>query len=677
MTINKQPRTFHVISHTHWDREWYQNFEVFRLRLVDLMDQLLAIYDNHPDFIFHLDAQTVCLEDYLEIRPQNRGRLQELIKTRRIIVGPWYVQNDFYLSSGESTVRNLLIGSKIASAFGACEPLGYTPDQFGLISQLPQLYRGFGFDTTVFARGYRFFKKNDEGEYVPEMRASEFDWASPDGSVVHAVYLPNWYNNAQRFSANPERAYAYLEHISGLLGSSPTTPHQLLMNGVDHLEAQEDLLPILEQLQSRLGEDDSIFQSTLLEYAKTTQELLKDRPKDRTEGELRFGRDADILQGTLSSRRDLKQLNVQCQNLLELKLEPLYSALAQHTEGKAAYPADVLHYLWKELMKNQAHDSICGCSTDRVHQDNENRLSRILDCGGDLLRRGLQEILQRTSREELDDSEFLLAVVNPLPFQRSETVTANVRLPLADSIQGFDLLDPEGRTVAYETLSSIRHHRTTISPLNLPGLITVDEVTIRFTASEIPAGGHVIYRLIPTAKPLASTPVPPDSAAMIENEFLSVSVSESGVVSLLDLKSGWKSDDLISFEDTADLGDSYCFIPELGARPFDLSAIMPEVTLLEKTALRQCIRLNYQFELPVEFDRTTGRRSTEQVETRMSVEISLQSGAAVLDVDGWVENKSKDHRLRILVHTGIDTDRNISSQPFDCVERNRYPDQPD
>ncbi|MCF7849294.1 MAG: hypothetical protein K9M45_10610, partial [Kiritimatiellales bacterium] len=124
MMTDKQPRTFHVVSHTHWDREWYQSFEVFRLRLLDLMDHLLAIYDDYPDFIFHLDAQTVCLEDYLEIRPQNRARLQELIAGHRIIVGPWYVQNDFYLSSGESTVRNLLIGSELAEGFGACEPLG-------------------------------------------------------------------------------------------------------------------------------------------------------------------------------------------------------------------------------------------------------------------------------------------------------------------------------------------------------------------------------------------------------------------------------------------------------------------------------------------------------------------------------------------------------------------------
>lgn len=677
MTAIKQPRTFHVVSHTHWDREWYQSFEVFRLRLVDLVDRLLEVYNEYPDFVFHLDAQTVCLEDYLEFRPHNRARLEELIQTRRIIVGPWYVQNDFYLSSGESTIRNLLVGSEIAEAFGACEPLAYTPDQFGLIGQLPQIYRGFGFEFTVFARGYQSYEKNAEGEYVPVDRDAEFDWAAPDGSAVHAVYLSGWYNNAQRFSADPDRAHRYLEHVSEVLGSSPTTQHQLLMNGVDHLEAQENLLPILEQLQAKLPEGETIRQSTLLEYAQATQSDLQARTKVRVEGELRQGRDREILQGTLSSRRYLKELNTRCQTLLEMQLEPLYAVLARVTTGKVAYPSGELRYLWKEVMKNQAHDSICGCSTDRVHQDNENRFLRVLDCGGDLLRRGLQELLWRINRDDLDDSESLLAVANPLPFPRSEPVTANVRFRSDDLVQGFKLLDAAGRSVDYEILDSIRQHRMTISPFNLPGLIEVNEVTIRFSAKEIPASGYMVYQVVPSEHSQATVSLPPGLPTSIENEFLSVSVADDGTVAMEDRKSGWKTDDLFSFEDSADAGDSYCFIPAPGEDPFDLSAVKPTVTLVEKTALRQCIRLEYRFELPVGFDRELKQRSTERIENKVQVELSLQSGGTALDISGWVDNVSKDHRLRLLVHTGIDTDRNMSSQPFDCVERGRYPEQPD
>ncbi|RKX38370.1 MAG: hypothetical protein DRP64_15800, partial [Verrucomicrobia bacterium] len=551
------------------------------------------------------------------------------------------------------------------------------PDQFGLIGQLPQIYKGFDFDFTVFARGYRSYEKNEEREYIPLERNAEFDWAAPDGSVVHAVYLPGWYNNAQRFSANSDRAYQYLERINGLLGSSPTTQHRLLMNGVDHLEAQEDLLPILEQLQSRLPDGETIFQSTMLDYAKATQKILEGHPKDRFEGELRKGRDREILQDTLSSRRYLKELNTRCQTLLELQLEPLYAMLNRLTEGKVAYPSNELRYLWKEVMKNQAHDSICGCSTDRVHQDNENRFLRVLDCAGDLLRRGMQEILNRTDRKGLVDSEFFLVVVNPLPFPRSEVVTTVVRFPIADQIQGFDLLDVDGRKVAYEIVGSIQHHRTMFSPLNVPGMIEVAEPTIRFSAKDIPAGGYAVYRVVPsgTAQPAASSPV--DSPMAMENEFLTVEVSEAGKVSLIDRNSVWQTDDLFSFEDFADMGDAYNFVPEPRGKPFGLFGARPTVEWVEKTALRQCIRLEYRFELPAEFDLNTFRRSSDLIENKVSVELSLQQASPSLDISGWLDNSAKDHRLRILVHTGIDTDRNLSSQPFDCVERNRCTNQPD
>ena len=450
------------------------------------------------------------------------------------------------------------------------------------------------------------------------------------------------------------------------------------MNGVDHLEAQEDLLPILGKLQDRLEEGETIFQSTLLDYAKATKQLLENGPKGRVEGELRFGRDREILQGTLSSRRYLKELNTRCQTLLETELEPLYAMLARLTGGKVAYPSDELRYLWKAVMKNQAHDSICGCSIDRVHQDDENRFLRVLDCAGDLRRRGMQEILNRVDRNGLEDSEFLLAVANPLPFPRSELVAATIRFPQADQIQGFDLLDSKGRKVDYEVVETIHQHRMTVSPFNVPGLIAVDEVAIRFAATEVPANGYAVYRVVPSAEvPVSNTPPFPEFPLVVENECLSVSVAKDGRVSMEDRVGGWKTEDLFSFEDAADAGDSYCFIPVPNLEPLDLSAARPVVTWVEKSALRQCVRIEYTFMIPAGFEQDSGQRTAGLVENRVQVELSLPRGGKALDISGWVDNQSKDHRLRILIHTGIDADRNTSSQPFDCVERGRYPEQPD
>lgn len=671
MCLSKQEKlTFHVVSHTHWDREWHQSFESFRLRLVDLMDHLFEIYDEYPDYVFHLDAQTICLEDYLEVRPRQRGRLLELIAAGRLLVGPWYVQNDFHLTSGESTIRNLLIGSRIAQEFGRCEMIGYAPDQFGLISQLPQIFKRFGIESAVFGRGYNFYRKDEAGEFVREARPAEFEWASPDGSSVHAIHLAKWYNNAQRFSDNPERALRYLHHVNEELEEYSSTPFRLLMNGVDHLEAQGNLLPILEQLQEQLGDTAVVVQSTLQNHIDQVSDYLNGQPVDCITGELRHARDLDLLQGTLSSRRYLKTLNSRCQTLLELEVEPLYSMLAAHTDGNISYPADMMHYLWKELMKNHPHDSICGCSIDRVHQDNENRFLRVLDAAEDLKQRGLQELLNRIDRAGMDEGEYLLAVVNPLPYSRSETVTAQVRLPLKEEIAGFTLIDPASRPVEHEIIESVKHNRMTLSPFNLPGQMATEELTVRFFAEQIPPSGYAVYRVVPSVAqseiPCAAT----DLSSRIENEFLQLSVQADGCIQVHDRQTGRTVDSLISLEDMADWGDSYCFLP---GEKTDLSGVNPLVTGTEKNGLQQSLRLDYKLMLPAELDRASEKR-IGLVENRLSLLLTLRKGSPVLDISGTVENASKDHRLRLLVHTGIDSEYSLAAQPFDCIERPRRPE---
>lgn len=235
-----------VLSHTHWDREWYQPFEKFRMKFCDLINNLFKILDEYPDYIFHLDAQTIVLEDYLEMYPENEEKLKRYIESGNIIIGPWYVQNDFYLSSGEATVRNLLIGIKVAEKFGKCAKVGYTPDQFGLCSQLPQILKGFDIKYHLFGRGYFLFEKGENG-VEPSKTNINFIWQSPDGSSVNSTMMPFWYNNAQRFSANIDKAICDLKNLKERFADYTKSPYLLLMNGVDHLEAQDDLLPIIDK----------------------------------------------------------------------------------------------------------------------------------------------------------------------------------------------------------------------------------------------------------------------------------------------------------------------------------------------------------------------------------------------------------------------------------------------
>src|ERR1700687_2098257 len=202
------PTHFVVVPHTHWDREWYQPFQDFRSRLVRLMDRLLDLLERDTAFAhFHLDGQTIVLEDYLEIRPQNRARLRRLISAGRNAIGPWYVLPDEFLVSGESIVRNLQIGHRIAGEFGGSAKVGYLPDQFGHIAQMPQILAGFNIDCAAVCCGVG-----------ADVTQTLFIWEGLDGTRVFTAFMPrSGYSNARSL---PEDIDALRQRL-GAIGAEP------------------------------------------------------------------------------------------------------------------------------------------------------------------------------------------------------------------------------------------------------------------------------------------------------------------------------------------------------------------------------------------------------------------------------------------------------------------------
>ena len=219
-------RTVSIVPHTHWDREWYQPFQRFRLRLVEVLDELLRLLESDPSVPhFLLDGQMAVVDDYLAVRPEAEPRLRRLAGAGRLAVGPWYMLADEFLVSGETLIRNLQMGIERAAAFGGAMEVGYLPDMFGHVAQMPQLLRLAGFEHAVVWRG------------VPAaVDRTAFWWQAPDGSTVRAEYLPAGYGNG---AAVPDDAKALLAriraHESQLGGLLPSTGPLLWMNGDDHL----------------------------------------------------------------------------------------------------------------------------------------------------------------------------------------------------------------------------------------------------------------------------------------------------------------------------------------------------------------------------------------------------------------------------------------------------------
>ena len=648
---------FVVISHTHWDREWYFPFEVFRLRLVDLIDRLLALLEREPDYIFHLDAQTVVLEDYLEIRPSRRRELEKWISRGNLVVGPWYLQSDFFLTSGEATVRNLLRGRRLAREFGNCSSVGYAPDQFGNVSQLPQILSQFGIDSFLFGRGYSFYQRRENGELERLRMPTEFLWQGADGTKALAVHLLGWYNNAQHIPPETEDAEHLLAVSQRDFEGTNLSPYLLLMNGVDHLEAQEDVLEIIEALRAR-GYD--IEQRRLDDYVGDLKEFFRDRQDELQvfAGELAHGRDGEILHGCRALRIDLKSSNVRAQTLLTDILEPL-GAILESGGLRGAYPKDPLDYLWKNLLRNHPHDSICACSRDEVCAHMEDRFARIREAGSELLRRELELVAQHAAHPLRKPENYVLALCNPTEDRLSDVVEVEMHFPRGESVESFRILDPAGDEVPYTVLERREDFLSVFSPVNLPGTLDVHTWRVLVACKDLPAHSVCAYAVVPGAQ---SAPV--RAREGLENEFYRIDV-EGGRIDLLCKKSGVTIRNAIRFEDVGDRGESYVCIP--AGTPVLPDPSEATVKIAEDNALRKSVRVQYQLRLPKRFDFAAGKRAESTVIVPVSFTLTLRKNCEILELSYEIDNRAEDHRLRIGIDTAIEASLVWTDSAFDAA----------
>jgi 2-O-(6-phospho-alpha-D-mannosyl)-D-glycerate hydrolase len=349
------PKAVGIVPHTHWDREWYAPFQRYRVQLVHLVDDLLDLLEADPSFTrFLLDGQTAVVDDYLAVRPEAEPRLRALAAAGRLQIGPWMILMDEFMVSGETMIRNLQHGLTRSDEFGgaslddaAAMRVGYLPDMFGHIAQMPQLLRLAGLEHAVVWRG------------VPsQVEQTAFWWRAPDGSSVRAEYLFGSYSNGRDIPKDPTQLVARARGYEAELGAAALPGgDMLLMNGSDHLLPQAwlgDVVAAANQLQ-----DDYRFAVTSL------AEYVRAQPTDGLatwDGELRSGARANVLMGVASNRVDVHQLAAHAERSLERYAEPLSALLLAPTD----YPSALLDVGWRQLVLNSAHDSSCACSADDV-----------------------------------------------------------------------------------------------------------------------------------------------------------------------------------------------------------------------------------------------------------------------------------------------------------------------
>ncbi|MDP2675963.1 MAG: glycoside hydrolase family 38 C-terminal domain-containing protein [Dehalococcoidia bacterium] len=639
-------RTFVVVPHTHWDREWYLPFEAFRARLVRMMDALLNLLDRDPEYKhFVLDGQTIPLDDYLEIRPERRADIERLVKAGRLLIGPGYVLPDEFLIGGESHVRNLQFGIRAAKAYGGAMMVGYSPDAFGHIVHLPAILRGFGIDTVAIWRGVG-----------REATTSEFRWASPDGSEVLALHFPFGYGMMSALPTEREALANALRNIRMMLEPLATTRYVLVPNGTDHLPAHEGLSQVIRTANELLDDAEMVHGSYPMIAEAIKRELggrLETLP--RLEGEFRSSARSHVLIGVLSARIWLKQRYQECEDLLARYAEPLaaWAHLLRDANGRdaerSAEDRGLLRHAWRLLLQNAPHDSVTGCHVDAVSDDMRVRFERCRQIAGEVMYDA-----QRYIADQAAPHGGGVVVFNSESGPRTDFCT--IRLPLEESRLPAKLVDSEGGETPLQPLQ-----RGLRSPLD-----SRERAVFGFVAPDVPGFGYRAFQME------HGEPAPEKGSASlaIENDLFRVSADTAdGTLTVDNLRGGGALRGLNRFADGGDRGDEYNYCPLAHDELIDAPSKPPVVRVTERGPARWTLEVTQTYSLPEELTADRDARSAERVDCAIVSRVRLYPRVPRVDIETEVDNHARDHRLRVHLPTGVRSDYSHAEQHFGVVRR--------
>jgi len=709
----------HVISNTHWDREWLYDFQETRMLLVEFMDKLLALLDAEPRYrSYLLDSQTVPLEDYLEVRPEQRARIERLMRDGRLHIGPWYTCPEEFNVNGESLVRNLLTGHVVAESFGRVMKVGYSPFSYGQASQMAQIYSGFGIDTILFYHGI-----------TPDESRSEFILEGPDGSRLfgsrmgsfarynffYQVFRPTVYGTqiserrhewredglpfhlcgpgrwrSHHFLIDPRKGFDRDQLVAGLNRlreverEHAATRYIACMMGMDSTEPDPREVEIVAQAKQIVAPD-TIMHSSLEEWLAKVKAALRKSPdltvlrgERRTPREL--GTRVHLFGDVTSSRVRVKRANGLAEHALQRQAEP-FAAMAWLLGEE--YPKSLLDIAWRYLLRCHAHDSIAGSGVDQIERDMHHRLDQVRNISAGLMRRALQAVQRRIANSDFPADAVLLTAFNPSPRERSEVVTAYIDLPAELRINQFDLIEAQsGKRVEMQEVS--REDRMAVvrhlgdATMEMPSTT----VQVHINAERLPALGYRTYVLRPRdiADRLPGSLVTGERT--MENEHLRVAVNGDGALDVTDKHTGRSFAGLHCFEDGGEAGHAWRHLPPAFDRIITTRGARATVALEQAGPLVATYSVEHELNLPAELveghgndirrldgDGDCAARSERTAPLRIISQVTLRKGGRCVEITTRFDNRARDHRLRALFPTHLEAATSDAESAFDVVER--------
>ncbi len=674
--MSPPPRTrIFVVSHTHWDREWYLPAGRFRQRLVALVDELLD-GGATPDKPFLLDGQAVVLEDYLAVRPEEREEIGKLLRDGALEAGPWYVLADELIPSGEALVRNLLAGRAVLRSFGADSPrILYCPDSFGHPAALPVLAAGFGLPVIILWRGYG-------GPAWPQ--GDLFRWCSAGGASALVYHLArDGYELGSSLPEDPLAAEGRWKEISDAIVSRATVGVALLPNGADHHALQPKLDAAIAALRHAAKDDAELRRGSLQRFANALRDASEGaqlpQVADAASGGVELRNSYGYtwtLQGTFAARAELKRRNAGVERLLVCDVEPWIAIAASRESGTDRRA--LLDLAWKSLLLCHPHDTLCGCSIDEVARAMAARLDDATSQGRGLRDDAILEIIghdRSAARRRVDAWRSVVLLRNPAARSRGGVAELEI-LRLREHVRVGPGSAPDGGganavkvqeggslppytlangRVPYQLLErTIRHDRIE-SPISYPYDDLVESE--RVVAWIPPVAGYGTQALTidePGLSPsIASAALSPPAPVRtgdrwLDNGILRVEIDAAGAVRLEARDQAATFESLLGFEDVGDAGDLYT---HSSCAPKITDARFARARLVHAGPLRGELHASWVMAIPETTSR--GGRSASSRDIELNAWLTLDAGAPFLRVRVWGINECRDHRLRALFRTGV------------------------
>ena len=606
--------------HTHWDREWYREFEEFRLRLVEVFDDIIEKLKHNELDTFYFDGQTAALEDYLEIKPQNEQIVKEFIKQKRLFIGPYYCSTDSLLIDSESIIKNLQIGYEYSKRFGCNDFIAYHADTFGHSSFIAQIIKYFNIPYAIFWRGLgelesEFLFRNLKSVYL--IQGYFHDYFSAPVSIQDKVkMLKNTLDKIAKYSSTDI----------------------LLPLGADHMAAADNIKYQIQEANKHL-KDYEIVLSTPFEYLKSVDDNFK---KNLT-CEFRDTKRNFILPGVYSSRVDIKQQNSKHQWELSRIVQPL-QAISCFLNLTKSYQQEV-DYIWKLLIKNHPHDSIYGCSVDNVHRENITRFLKVNEASNALV---------NSIKRDLYTQNNIYSVLNLSNFDFSGAlkIVTDKKLPKEYNAQKI------GTRLAFPLLKMYAINQ-----------VPVTEDYTKFNEYLVDLKGLKPFSITKIDNNICQKSTLKVSENSIENDYIGLFIKDKNVI-LKDKINKKTYKNFINFIDRADIGDSYNFGALKGDKP--LQALLVSSKIKQRGHIQSILQLKFEILIPKKS--TPHGRSPKAVKHILNTDVILQNQNDYLEFNISWKNKSCDHILQVQFNLDEPVKQTVSDDLGGYIVRDFEPD---